>query len=173
MGRLARMSRSSYVMPSGYRSRAASRSCTWAGVENAASSRSRSECRLRSASGMAGISGEYSSKRRPGRRTTPAGLLRRMMPATVSPPPGQHEPSTPTAGKTHQAHDREQRADTDTPADPSGACERRDPRVSAPAGCTRGQTPQHPVLSMRSQSHRSLLRPAPCCVSLMILLLRF
>ena len=81
------MARSSEVSSAGYRSRVASRSHRWAGVEYAASSRVSSKFRLRSALGTAGIRGAEKISRSPGRRTTPAGWLRSTMPATVSNPP--------------------------------------------------------------------------------------
>jgi hypothetical protein len=81
------MSRSSYVMPSGYRSRVASRSRRWPKVEYAASSRSSSEHCLGAASGSAGTSGVDRRSRSPGRRTTPPAPLRSMMPTAVSTPP--------------------------------------------------------------------------------------
>jgi len=89
MARPARMSRSSDVTPSGYRSRVASRSRRWAGVEYPASSRSSSERRLRSESGPAGIRGAYRRNKSPGRRTTPPGPLRSMTPAIVNTPPAR------------------------------------------------------------------------------------
>src|SRR6266567_6742314 len=66
MAWLARMSRSSYVMRSGYRSRVASRSHRCAGVEYAASSRSSSERRLRSAFELGGVSKAMSRNQAPG-----------------------------------------------------------------------------------------------------------
>src|SRR5215470_11128053 len=94
------MSRSSYVTLSEYWSRVASRSRRWMGVEYAASSCSSSECRLRSASVLTGISRAYTRNQNPPMITMPHRLPRRMKPATVSTTPaskGRQRGRTPRA----------------------------------------------------------------------------
>ena len=84
----ARISRTSRVTSSGYWSRVASRSCRWAFVQYPASSRSSSVRSRRFACRVPGSSGAVISSRSPGRRSTlPGVLVRRRIPATVSPVP--------------------------------------------------------------------------------------
>ena len=171
------MSRSSCVMPSGYRSRVASRSHRWAGVVYTASSRSSSERRRRSASALTGISRAYTRNQSPGRRTAPHALLRSMRPATVSKTPASRglPARAHAACQTHQADDRKQRASTDAPADPPAARRPGEPRGTVPAGWADGRAPQHQGPPTRSLSHRSLLQPrlrAACPQSYACALLR-
>jgi hypothetical protein len=83
----ARMSRSSPVTSSGYRSRVASRSHRWAGVEYEASSRSSSEHRLRAAFELAGVSRATRRNQAPDKKATAPTPLRSMTLTTVNTPP--------------------------------------------------------------------------------------